>query len=121
MPPIDARMAPKGSILNQLTWEFTPKVIGFASAVISPQTSQESRKQGEKTIHGPIARTICLALMAALSLVGRPSDASAADVVPTLRHFDRTGATVATTDDTMTMPQLEALGLAEVVTSTPWT
>jgi hypothetical protein len=40
-------------------------------------------------------------------------------VVLTLRQLDRTGATVATTD--YTMPQLEALGLAEVVTSTPWT
>lgn len=68
---------------------------------------------------GPIARTVGLALMVALSLVGRPSDVCADGVVLTLRQLDRTGATVATTD--YTMPQLEALGLAEVVTSTPWT
>lgn len=70
-------------------------------------------------MNGPIARAICLALMVAVSLVGRPPEASADDVVLTLRHFDRTGATVAETN--YTMPQLEALGLAEVVTSTPWT
>ncbi len=68
---------------------------------------------------GSVARAIWFALMVAVSLAGRPSEASADNVVLTLHQFDRRGATVATTD--YTMPQLEALGLVEVVTSTPWT
>lgn len=45
-------------------------------------------------------------------------EAIADDVALTVRLFDPPG-TIATAD--YTMPQLEALGLAEVVTSTPWT
>lgn len=59
------------------------------------------------------------ALALVLLLLFRPLEAIADDVVLTVRLFDPTGTIAATTD--YTMPQLEASGLAEVLTSTPWT
>ena len=64
-------------------------------------------------------RRMGAALAIVLSLLFQPVDGVADDVVLTVRHLDPTGATVATAD--YTLSQLEALGLAEVVTSTPWT
>lgn len=59
------------------------------------------------------------ALPFVLLLLFQALEAIADDVVLTVRLLDPTGTIAATAD--YTMPQLEALGLVEVVTSTPWT